>query len=269
MIQNLPTDQIVLRSDARAIDATAVAGLADSIAEAGLINPIRVRVAGDGWEVVAGAHRLEACKSLGLAEIAADVVEDDDLHAELAMIDENLCRVDLSPSDRARQVARRKAIYQELHPETRRGGDHKSIKYQTSEFDPEPVERFSLATAKATGRPESSVILDANRGENILPEVLDLIRGTSLDTGVYLDKLKKLPGNEQYRAAKRDMAAERQRRLTKAKPKIVRVADAPLDDEDAQERQVAALMSAWNKSSAEARAEFLDRIGAEQIARAA
>ncbi|WP_366249215.1 ParB N-terminal domain-containing protein [Devosia sp. 66-14] len=82
-----------------------------------------MRVAGDGWEVIAGVHRLEACKSLGLVEIPADVVGDDDLHAELAMIDENLCRAELTPSDRARQTARRAEIYRELHPETVKGGN--------------------------------------------------------------------------------------------------------------------------------------------------
>src|SRR5687768_6846494 len=118
MLQDLPTDQIARRLDARVINADAVAGLVDSIGTVGLINPIRVRAAGEGWEVIAGAHRLEACKQLGLVDIACDVVTDDDLHAELAMIDENLCRAELTPSDRASQTARRKAIYIELHPDT-------------------------------------------------------------------------------------------------------------------------------------------------------
>ena len=123
MSADLPINKIIARDDARAINAETVVGLAESIANVGLINPIRVRVAGDGWEVIAGVHRLEACKSLGLVEIAADVVADDDLHAELAMIDENLCRAELTPSDRARQTARRAEIYRELHPETVKGGN--------------------------------------------------------------------------------------------------------------------------------------------------
>jgi hypothetical protein len=32
------------------------------------------------------------------------------------MIDENLCRADLEPVEMARQTARRKVIYEELHP---------------------------------------------------------------------------------------------------------------------------------------------------------
>src|ERR1041384_4351648 len=121
MMTNLPLDLIDIRADARAINETTVSALADSIAEVGVINPIRVRAKGDRWEVVAGAHRLSACKSLGLTEASCLLVEDDDLHAELAMIDENLCRAELSSCDRARHTARRKEIYEKLHPETRNG----------------------------------------------------------------------------------------------------------------------------------------------------
>lgn len=204
---DLPIDKISLRGDARAIDHSAVEALADSIGEIGLLYPIRVRASGDGWEVIAGAHRLAACKALGLAEVAAEVVDDDDLHAELAMIDENLCRAELSPSDRARQTARRKAIYLELHPETTNGVNQHSSLRQLGE----PSERFTADTAKATGTSERSVQRDAERGEKVLPEVLDLIRGTSLDTGTYLDKLKKMPGSEQFKAATRDLAFLNQR----------------------------------------------------------
>lgn len=204
MLADLPTDQVVLRADARAINPDAVSALVDSIGAVGLINPIRVRASGDGYELIAGAHRLEACKALGLAEVTCVVVTDDDLHAELAMIDENLCRADLSPSERAHQTARRKAIYQELNPSTRSGGDHKSDRFQNLKSD--LPESFAEATAQTSGRSVGSVYLDTSRGENILPEVLDLIRGTKLDTGVYLDKLKKMPGSEQYTVAQRDLA---------------------------------------------------------------
>lgn len=203
MIRDLPTDTIDLRADARAIDEAAVAGLVESIANVGLINPIRVRAVGDRWEVIAGAHRLSAVKQLGLADISAIVVTDDDLHAELAMIDENLCRAELSPADRAKQTARRKAIYLELHPETANGGDRRSTTSQTLRTDAAP--RFTEETAKVTGQSERLVQLNAERGEKVIDAALDIIRGTVLDTGTYLDKLKKLSPSEQVYAAKRDL----------------------------------------------------------------
>lgn len=202
---SLPTDKITLRPDARVVDSAAVETLAQSIAEVGLINPIRVRVSGGGWEVIAGAHRLAACKSLGLVEIEADVVDADDLHAELAMIDENLCRAELSPADRARQTARRKAIYEKLNPETKNGATGSG---RSSE---DRAERFTSDTARITGASERVVQRDAERGEKVIGEVIDLIKGTSLDTGTYLDKIKRLSPNDQMKAATRDLAFANQR----------------------------------------------------------
>lgn len=254
MIRELPIDRIFGRPDARAIDEATVGGLADSIGAVGLINPIRVRAVGDQWEVIAGMHRLAACKRLGLVEINADIIESDDLHAELAMIDENLCRAELSPSDRATHTARRKAIYLELNPEARQGGDRKSIKFQTLEVD-RPAD-FVTHTAEQTGRSTQAVYLDVSRGEKVIAAAMDIIRGTQLDTGTFLDKLKRLSPSEQVVVAKRELAFIKQQ---KAKAGIHRRV-APLDETEVREKQVAALMAAWNKASAEAREEFLASI---------
>lgn len=202
MIQKLPIDQIFRRPDVRPLDEVVVAGLVESISSVGLINPIRVRVSGGRWEVIAGSHRLAACKRLGLADIECIVAEDDDIIAELAMIDENLCRAELSPSDRARQTARRKAIYLELHPETAQHVAGGKARQETASDNLS----FAAATAEVTGRDQRTVQRDAERGEKVIDEVLDMIRGTKLDTGTYLDKIKRLPPNEQVTAAKRDLA---------------------------------------------------------------
>ena len=49
-----------------------VSALAESIAQVGLLQPIVVTPSD---RLVAGYHRLEACKALGWAEIPATVVE--------------------------------------------------------------------------------------------------------------------------------------------------------------------------------------------------
>ncbi len=46
--------------------------------------------------------------------------------AELAEIDENLVRSQLTPVQEASAIFRRKAIYEELHLEKKRGGDRRS-----------------------------------------------------------------------------------------------------------------------------------------------
>lgn len=217
--QEIPTGIIFIRADARKVNDAAVRSLAASMAEVGLINPLRVRAArrhvdgvmGDAYEVTAGVHRLFAARKLGLETVPCLVVEDDDLRAELAMIDENLCRAELSPAERAASTARRKAIYEELHPETTHGGDRAS-----RQLGDLKSERFTTDTAAATGQSERTVQRDAERGERICADALSLVRGTALDTGVYLDKLRRTPFENQADAVKQALAgvargAERER----------------------------------------------------------
>ena len=222
-ISILPIELLHRRTDARLLNDEAIAGLMESIEQVGLINPLRVRKAnpGPGYEVIAGSHRLSACDLAGLREIPCFIVTDDDLHAELAMIDENLMRAELSPVDRAKQTARRKAIYLELHPGTAAGASQAAGMNAAQERGGQVghgVDRFDAATAKATGQSERAVRRDAERGEKVFDEAANLIRGTKLDTGVYLDKLKKLTPSEQVYAVKRDLAWEK-RRAKEDKPK--------------------------------------------------
>lgn len=103
------------------------------------------------------------------------------------MIDENLCRAELSPADRAAQTARRKTIYEELHPETRHGspGVSRQVGDTRERGD---AERFTAETAAATGRAERSIQRDAERGEKVSEDALNLVRGTALDTGSYFSQ---------------------------------------------------------------------------------
>jgi hypothetical protein len=256
MIRELPIDQIDGRSDARQIDEATVGGLVDSIGTVGLINPIRVRAVADRWEVIAGHHRLTACKRLGLVEITADVIEADDLHAELAMIDENLMRRDLSMAERASNLSRRQKIYNELHsPITGRGGDRRSDQVNSGQ----KVDTFAEQTAATTGMSERMVYKHLDRGDHVIAEALGMIQGTKLDTGPYLDKIKGLRPNEQVAAVRRDLIHLRSQEREKARNGIARRV-AALDVDEVREKQVAALMAAWNKASEEARAEFLAAI---------
>lgn len=202
----LPIDQLRRRHDARPLNDDVVAALAESVEQIGLINPIRVREDGASYEVVAGSHRFAACDLAGLHEIPCIVVTDNDLHAELAMIDENLCRAELSPSERAQQTARRKTLYESLHPETKHGATLENP--QVAKFATRETERFTSDTAKATGKSERAVQLDAERGEKITPEAHQLIVGTKLDKGIYLDQLKRVEPEQQVERVKADLTRD-------------------------------------------------------------
>lgn len=75
--------------------------LASSIKEHGVLQPILVRPAGDGYQIIAGERRWRASKMAGRETVPAIVERFDDATAlEIALI-ENLQREDLSPLDEA------------------------------------------------------------------------------------------------------------------------------------------------------------------------
>ena len=79
--------------------------LMESIKEYGVIVPILVRPnpieGGAKYEIVSGHRRFEACKRLGIEDIPVIVRNLDDDEAILAMVDSNLHREQLLPSEKA------------------------------------------------------------------------------------------------------------------------------------------------------------------------
>jgi ParB family chromosome partitioning protein len=87
----------------REFNAEAIAELANSIGEKGLLQPILLRKHGEGYQIVAGERRFRATQKLGRTHIPALVREqltDRDM-MEMALI-ENIQRVQLSPIEEAR-----------------------------------------------------------------------------------------------------------------------------------------------------------------------
>ena len=83
-------------------DEAALAELAASIQEHGIIQPLTVRKLSSGYyQIIAGERRWRAARLAGLSEVPVTVIEADDRKAaELAMI-ENLQREDLNPMEEA------------------------------------------------------------------------------------------------------------------------------------------------------------------------
>ena len=83
-----------------------IQSLCDSLRAHGLLQPIVVRRAGDGYQLVAGERRLRAAVKAGWSEVPVQVVEADDRQiAELALV-ENLQRKDLNPLEKAASFQR-------------------------------------------------------------------------------------------------------------------------------------------------------------------
>ena len=76
--------------------------LIESIKEHGILSPIIVRpLENDEYEIISGHRRLFASKRAGLAEVPALVIEMDRDNAAIALVDSNLHRDNISPSEKA------------------------------------------------------------------------------------------------------------------------------------------------------------------------
>jgi hypothetical protein len=104
----------------------------------------------------------------------------------------------------AEAVFRRKAIYEELHPETKHGGDRKSDQVANLATC---SDRFTIETAAATGKAERTIQRAANRGKALGKDLSD-ITGTSLDKGSELDALAKMAPEERAPIIERAKAGE-------------------------------------------------------------
>jgi ParB/RepB/Spo0J family partition protein len=79
--------------------------LADQINKDGLLHPITLRPRGDGFELIAGRHRLEAFKLLGWNHAPSIVKHVTDYQAGMLRMSENVTRSQLSPAEEAFQLA--------------------------------------------------------------------------------------------------------------------------------------------------------------------
>jgi ParB-like nuclease family protein len=198
-------DAIAIPDRLRALREDGIAELVASFKEVGQLNPITVRPKkGGSYVLIAGLRRVEAAKRCGWTSIYCIVKRDLDADkAELAEIDENLIRAELTPAERAMHVERRKKLYEKAHPETKHGGDRKSAGSRSQD---ENLKSFVADTAEKTGKGRSTVARDVTRANKVV--VLDDIVGTPLDEGAELDALAKLPEAEQRELAERAKAGE-------------------------------------------------------------
>jgi hypothetical protein len=242
-IQSIRVDDIEIGERLRSLSTDAVARLAQSIGDIGLQQPITIRVVDemmlDGHLtagvpiLVAGAHRLAAAKSLGWTHIDCIEVDDDALRAELWEIDENLMRSELSPAQQADHLARRKVIWEEL----------KIVGQNVKQLAGRPIE-FAADTAKASGVHARTVTRDIARATALGPDIRAVV-GTSLDKGVELDALAKMTPEDRAPLIRQAQAG-------------MVVTARPLHEDDAVEKQVNALIAAWNRAGPDARQRFLE-----------
>ncbi len=176
--------------------------LAKSIAEVGLLNPITVD---RDYTLIAGLHRLEAAKSLGWAEIECTVSTLEGLQAELAEIDENFVRRDLSAVEFGDLLLRRKEIYETLHPETKAGvaqavGMNRAIGNNVAEKFSATSKPFVQDTAEKLGVTPRLIRRQIQTSKNLTAEAKDVIRHSGVSKEMAF-KLSRLAPEQQEEAA--------------------------------------------------------------------
>ncbi len=82
-------------------DPEDLAALKDSLATHGLLQPVVVRAAGTGYQLIAGERRLRAAKEVGWTEIPVRIVDFNDQQVFEAALVENIQRSDLNPIEKA------------------------------------------------------------------------------------------------------------------------------------------------------------------------
>lgn len=179
-VTNIPIQEIIVPERKRKIYSDLMR-LASSIKELGLINPITIT---KDKRLIAGNHRLEACKLLGWTSISTFVIEQSELLSELAEIDENLIRYELTALEEADHFKRRKEIYEILHPETiaRNLPGHLN-NYESSDAENalELSPSFAEDTANKTRKSKRSIYNALQIADNLIPEVKEMVFGTKFE----------------------------------------------------------------------------------------
>jgi ParB family transcriptional regulator, chromosome partitioning protein len=102
-VQTLPPGRINQNpyQPRKRFDDDELKSLTESVKTHGVLQPLVVRAAGDGYQLIAGERRLRAATAAGLAEVPVHVVEFDDQQVFEAALVENIQRSDLNAIEKA------------------------------------------------------------------------------------------------------------------------------------------------------------------------
>jgi ParB family chromosome partitioning protein len=126
-------------------DPATIRELADSIRERGVLQPVLLRPAGDGYQLVAGERRFLAAQEAGFNSVPAIIRPLTDRESLLIALIENVQRENLNPMDEARAYYRLAAEYGLAHEEiAKRVGKDRSTVSNIIRFNNLPTEAMTL-----------------------------------------------------------------------------------------------------------------------------
>ena len=262
-IDQLPVAQIEHGSRLRPVSEAAVESLIASINELGVMkDAIHVRKRKDGrFVLIAGAHRLEAARRLGWAEVPVKVWTDiTDDWARLMEIDDNIAGAELSPLDTALFLAERKRLYEKLHPEARRGLAGAVARWDAT--DTMSV-AFTTATAEKFSMTDRHVRRLIAAGERLDPRDVQLLRKAPRPVTLKdLGEIAKI-GEPAERYDVVEALAEGHAKSASEARRKWREAKGATPVSDPVETELKALLTAWKRASKVARRRFVAAAGGE------
>jgi len=187
-VRDIPLAEIDIPDDrARSFDPIEAEALAFSIATTGLQHPIRIRVVGNRFRLIAGRKRLEAFRLLEWAAIPSTIsTASTDDEAKLEEVMENLGRVDLDALDRCHHLYDLKQVHERLYPEAKHGGNrgnqHTGGKTQKLRLGTEDREilGFAADAADKIGLSRRAIELAVKIWTDLTPESRDRVAGTRI-----------------------------------------------------------------------------------------
>jgi len=272
-ITELPVDEIAMGDRLRPVSAAGVEALKTSIRELGCIkDPIHVRKLKKTGNIVllAGGHRLTAARALrdegdaGFEVVKVTCWSCSDDWARLMEIDDNLAGAELSPLDTAVFLARRKEVYERMHPEAKAqiGAGLVAKRWDTEETI--SVVSFAEAIAQQMGVTPRHIRNFVRAGQRLDPRDVSLLRGAPRPVGVVdLMTLGKITETvERYDVV--GLLSKGEARSASDALKRVRaskgIGPSVASPADAEHRR---LLDAWKRASKVARRRFLEDAGAE------
>ncbi len=143
----------------KVIDNEEMQNLVDSINERGILTPLTVRkISGTEYEIISGHRRFHAAKKLGFKMIPAFIYELTYEDAVIAMVDANLQREHILPSEKARAYKMKlDALKHQGHTSAQLG------------------QKWSVEQIAEDSPDSRSQIQRYVRLNNLIPELLDLV----------------------------------------------------------------------------------------------
>ena len=165
--RNIPLSELHLFKDHpyKVEDNVEMDVLCESIGKSGLLSPIIVRPRDEGgYEIISGHRRLRAYQRLGIKEIPATVCNMTDEEATVAMVDANLHRDHILPSEKAFAYKMKLDAIKRQGERTDLTSDHRGQKSLTS------VERIALESDESKSQVQRYIALT-----NLIPEFLQMV----------------------------------------------------------------------------------------------